>query len=82
MAASKNIQISREFFDRLIRAHLFESTDPALEEAICNDLMTKLDTMIRHELYTRYKTAPTPEEAEAARIDYLEHIGLPSSFRW
>ncbi len=34
------------------------------------------------ELYTKYKTAPTEEEKEKARKEYLDRRGVPESFRW
>ena len=42
----------------------------------------KLEAMVRHEWYAKYKTAPTPEEREAARQRYLDERGVPQSFRW
>ena len=45
-------------------------------------LEQKLDSLVRHELYAKYKTAPTQEERENARQEYLEKRGVPDSFRW
>ena len=45
-------------------------------------LEQKLDSLVRHELYAKYKTAPTQEEREKARQEYLEKRGVPDSFRW
>ena len=42
----------------------------------------KLDRMIRHEYYTQYKTAPTPEAREAARQAYLDAAGIGADWRW
>ena len=42
----------------------------------------KLDAMVRHELYAKYKAAPTEEEREQARQEYLDRRGVPESFRW
>lgn len=42
----------------------------------------KLDAMLRHELYAQYKTAPTEEQREQARQEYLDRRGVPESFRW
>lgn len=58
-----------------------ESTEE-LHEAIKGDLEAKLDSLVRHELYSTYKTAPTEEEREAARQKYLENVGIHSDFRW
>jgi hypothetical protein len=45
-------------------------------------LEQKLDAMLRHELYAQYKTAPTEEQREQARQEYLDRRGVPESFRW
>ena len=55
--------------------------DDCLNE-IRQGLEQKLDSLVRHELYAKYKTAPTQEERENARQEYLEKRGVPDSFRW
>ena len=45
-------------------------------------LEQKLDSLVRHELYAKYKTAPTQEDREKARQEYLDKRGVPDSFRW
>ena len=45
-------------------------------------LWRKLDKMVEHELYTKFKTAPTEEAREKARQEYLERRGILTSFRW
>lgn len=42
----------------------------------------KAEALSRHELYSKSKTATTPEEREQARTDYLDHIGMSQEFRW
>ena len=42
----------------------------------------KLDKMVKHELYTKYKTAPSKEEQEKARLEYLERTDIHKDFRW
>ena len=34
------------------------------------------------DLYGKFKTAPTEEERELARKEYLDRRGVPESFRW
>ncbi len=41
-----------------------------------------MDSPVRHELYAKYKTAPTQGEREKARQEYLEKRGVPDNFRW
>lgn len=45
-------------------------------------LYDKLEKMINRELYTVYKTAVTEEERAAARIKYLDRVGISRDFRW
>ena len=76
----KNVQISQDLFCDLILYHLYNN--PSAEEAIRRGLSRKLDAMLCHERFTRYKTAATEAEREQARQRYLESIGMPADFRW
>jgi len=76
----KNVQVPYELFAALLRYHLMSDGDYADE--IYKGLEQKLDSMVRHELYAKYKTAPTAEEREIARKEYLDRKGVPDSFRW
>ena len=77
---TKNVQISQELFVALLHYHL--SGENEYEEIIEQGLEQKLDAMLRHELYAQYKTAPTEEQREQARQEYLDRRGVPESFRW
>lgn len=76
----KNIQIPYELFILLLRYHFAD--DYSCEKKIQTELENKLDALVKHELYSKYKTAPTEEERNAARLKYLDKQGVPSSFRW
>lgn len=76
----KNVQISYDLFMELLYYHLVQEDDYA--EDIRRGLEEKLDAMVRHELYVKYMTAPTEEERERARLEYLDRRGVPESFRW
>ncbi|GAA6410854.1 hypothetical protein K040078D81_49710 [Blautia hominis] len=76
----KNVQISYELFMLLLRYYLIE--DKSSGEKIRIGLEKKLDALVDRELYTKYKTAPTDEEREKARTEYLDRRGVPDSFRW
>ena len=52
------------------------------EEIIRKGLEKKLNAMVDRELYSKYKTAPTEEEREKSRQEYLERKGIPENFRW
>ena len=76
----KNVQISQELFIALMRYFLLEQE--ALYPEIKKGLEKKLDTLVMRELYTKYKTAPSEEEREKARREYLDKRGVSESFRW
>ena len=76
----KNVQISEELFFALLKYHLVEIDDVLPQ--IKKGLEEKLEAMVRRDLYTKYKTAPTEEEREKARQEYLEKVGMHRSFRW
>ncbi|MEE1249710.1 MAG: complexin-2 [Lachnospiraceae bacterium] len=76
----KNIQISEQLFMALMKYHLLGMEDILPE--IKRGLEEKLEAMIKRDLYTKYKTAPTEEEREKARQEYLEKVGMHRSFRW
>ena len=76
----KNVQISEELFFALLKYHLLEMDDVLPE--IKKGLEEKLDAMVWRDLYTKYKTAPTEEEREKARQEYLKEVAMHRSFRW
>lgn len=45
-------------------------------------LWKKLDKMVERDLYSKSKTAPTLEQREKARQEYLDRKGIPTDFRW
>ncbi|MEE1007549.1 MAG: complexin-2 [Agathobacter sp.] len=76
----KNVQISQELFIALMKYFLLEQEE--LLPEIQKGLEKKLDALVMRELYTKYKTAPSEEEREKARLEYLDKRGVPESFRW
>lgn len=76
----KSIQIPEELFIALIKYHLLDMEDTYSE--IKKGLMDKLDSITMRQLYSKYKTAPTEEEKEKARKEYLDKRGVADSFRW
>ena len=77
---NRNVQIPYELFFQLLQYFLMETYEN--EEIIRQGLERKLDTMVNRELYSKYKTAPTEEEREKSRQEYLDRRGIPDSFRW
>lgn len=78
----KQIQIPKLLYIKLCQYFLLEQRGTELEESIIKGLNDKLDRYIDNELYTKSKTAPTDEEREKARQEYLDRKGIPQSFRW
>lgn len=78
----KQIQISEKLFVEIARYFLLDQEEPDLKESIKKGLGEKLEANIRHQLYTTYKTAATPEQKEKARQEYLDKVGIPRDFRW
>ena len=76
----KNIQIPQELFMKLLRYHLLD--DDSCTEDVKKGLEQKMKTMVERELYTKSKTAPTEEEREKARQEYLDTRGIQADFRW
>lgn len=77
---NRNVQIPYELFFQLLQYFLMENYES--EEIIRQRLGKKLDTMVNRELYSKYKTAPTEEEREKSRQEYLDRQGIPENFRW
>ena len=65
----KSVQIPCDLFIDLAMYHLRGEDD--FEEEIRQGLEQKLDAMLNRQLYSRYKTAPTEEEREQARQEYV-----------
>lgn len=76
----KQIQIPEELFILLMKYHLLDMED--VQPEIKKGLMDKMDSITMRLLYSKYKTAPTEEEKQKARQEYLDKRGVPESFRW
>ncbi len=76
----KSVQIPYELFVDLVLYHLNGEDD--VDGEIQQGLERKLDAMLNRQLYSQYKSAPTEEQREQARQEYLDRRGVPQSFRW
>ena len=77
----KQVQIPSEALFSLFRYFLIEKNEED-EKLIIKALESKLEAMVRHDLYTKSKVAETEEEREKARQEYLDRIGMRDNFRW
>ena len=76
----KSVQIPYDLFVDLVLYHLNSEND--FDEEIRQGLVQKLDAILNRQLYSQYKTAPTEEQREQARQEYLDRRGVPQSYRW
>lgn len=76
----KNVQIPYALFVALVEYHL--GYDDEYEDEIRQGLEQKLDVLVRHELYVKYKTASSAEEREQVWPEYLNQRGVFPDFRW
>ena len=76
----KNVMVPEELFGKLLKYHLLDQKQE--EDDIRKGLEKKLDAMVNREVYSKFKTAPTEEEREKFRQEYLDRKGMQESFRW
>ena len=76
----KQIQISEQLFTELVKFHLLDMEEnlPSIKQG----LEAKLDALVMRDLYSKYKTAPTEEERDQARKEYLDRREVSEKFRW
>ena len=80
--ANMRLDLSEEEFMLYYRFAAEHREEDGAVEALYQKLEGKIDKMIEHDLYTQYKCAPTEEEKEAARQEYLDRKGVPAEYRW
>lgn len=80
----KNIQISYELFLNVAKYFMIQNENhkKELEEVIVKEINKKIDKLILHDLYTQSKQAPTNQEREKAKQDYLNQKGIHKDFRY
>ena len=72
---SHTVQIPESLFCALCEYHIYGATQ--YSEYIKRGLDTKLDALLRRDLYSRYLAGD-----ETARRDYLDLKGVPEEYRW
>lgn len=72
-----NVQISAELFKEIC----IYFAENAPNSDIMNQLDVKLNKLVEHELFSKYKRAATPQERERYRNEYLDRKGIMRSFR-
>ena len=80
---AKYRMITSELMVALIKYHVINvRDDEEMNKFIVSELEDKLKRMCKHDVYTTSKTAPTEEEREEARQDYIDDVGIHPDFRW
>ncbi len=80
--ANMRLDLTEEEFMLYYRYAAEKAAEEPVMRALYEKLEGKIEKMIDHDLYTQYKCAPTDEQKEAARQEYLERRGIPEAFRW
>ena len=83
MTRPKNLLISYELFLDMIDyiADHPDTSDHRLDDII-KAVSDKLEAMARRDLYTLYKTGASKEVRALAKEQYMDIMGIPSSYRW
>ena len=76
----KYVRIAEDLFCDLFLYHVIGSEEPG--QRIKCELEKKMDAMLRHDYYTKYKTAPDEAARKEARRKYLDSVGISQDFRW
>ena len=83
MQKPKTIQIVFDLFqDLVVYAIRHCDTDDTQFARIEHGVRKKIDSMLRHDLYSMYKAGASESERSVARKQYLDAIGLFDDFRW
>ncbi len=78
----EKVQIDKSLYSDIVSYFLHGDRSEYREKLILDGINKDFDKRIERELYTTYKTAPTPEQREAARQEYLDRKGISKDFRW
>lgn len=79
---AKKVTIPADFFNDLFMYVYMELKDEKRLRNIKEGFEQYVDNQVTRELYSKSKTAPTEEEREKARIEYLDKKGIHKDFRW
>lgn len=83
MQHPRNILLDYDLFvDLYIYACRHCEPDDLQFKRLCAGVKRKLEAMMRHDLYSLYKSGADEENRAKARQQYLDAIGLSNSFRW
>lgn len=83
MSCPKSVLLDYELFvDLYVYACRHSEPDDLQFKRICAGIKKKLEAMIRHDMYSLYKSGANELIRGKARQDYLNAIGLLDTFQW
>ena len=83
MKAPKNVLLDYDLFgDLYVYACRHAEPDDLQFKRLQAGVCKKLEVMMRHDLYSLYKSGDDERIRAKARMEYLDAIGLSDSFRW
>lgn len=83
MNKPKFIQLDFDLFvDLFVYATRHGDEDDLQYKRIAAGVRKKIEAMMRHELYSLYKSGSNEEVRAKARAEYLDTIGLFDSYKW
>ena len=83
MKKPKSILLDFDLFvDLYVYACRHSEPDDLQFKRLYAGVRKKLEAMMRHDLYSLYKSGAIEEIRAKARLEYLDAIGLFDSFRW
>ena len=83
MKKPKNILLDYDLFvDLYVYACRHSEPDDLQFKRLYTGVWQKLEAMMRHDLYSLYKSGADEEIRAKARQEYIDAIGLSDSFRW
>ena len=83
MQRPRNILLDYDLFvDLYVYACRHSEQDDLQFRRLCAGVRRKFEALMRHDLYSLYKTGANEETRAKARQEYLDAIGLSDSFRW
>ncbi len=80
--SKKQIQIDMDLFRDIVDFFYGDpDEDEDIERRIRRGIEDKVERLVAHNLFSQYKKANDPDERNRLRIEYLDHIGMPKSYR-
>ena len=74
--STDRVMISKDIFLKLCAYHLWDKSDEASMEQICNELQTKLYRVKGHEAYTAYKLSKSEAVQAKNLVEYMRAVSM------